>query len=398
MARAIRMPWRAVRTTTPVAAATVFALSTTGCGLLGLGSGGDPDPSPSPTPVSAGPVFEEALTALEEAPAIQLQGQFSDPEDTSDVVNTSLTVTDAGAALGTFQAGTDDEASYFEADGKLFVKADDDYWLTHDVFNPDSDAYSDNWVRITHEQFGLDPGGVLTPAGLAESLRLLAPGDDAEAVEEKLDGVVVYRVELSGGTVWITSEAPHQLVRMQVEELAPAEGEGVSSRIDASFAEVDTAAVEQLYDDLITYAEDELGSARDARLEVAWAEELGGDCQTGGACTMIGTIEETSGASEGSILVRMDGYFNNDELGEKTCNKSGTLEAGGTVELSCSIDYALAPSADPVTYTISFEALLSTRALSGDAREELVAAIKEQREATLSGDAGEEAAEEGEDS
>src|SRR5690606_23569954 len=122
MARAIRMPWRSVRTTTPVAAATVFVLSTTGCGLLGLGSGDDPDPSPSPTPVSAGPLFEEALTALEEAPAIQLQGQFSDPEDTSDVVNTSLTVTDAGAALGTFQAGTDDEASYFEADGKLFVK------------------------------------------------------------------------------------------------------------------------------------------------------------------------------------------------------------------------------------------------------------------------------------
>ncbi|WP_232306524.1 LolA-like protein [Thermobifida cellulosilytica] len=388
-----------MRRTTPVAAATVFVLSTTGCGLLGLGSQGGAEPSPSPTPVSAAPLFEEALAALEESPAIQLQGQFSDPQDTSNVVNTSLTVTDAGAALGTFQVGTGGEASYFEADGKLFVKADSDYWLTHDVFNPDSDAYPDNWVRITHEQFGLDPGGVLTPAGLAESLRTKAPGADAEAVEEKLDGVLVYRVELSGGTAWITSEAPHTLVRMQIEELAPAEGEGVASRIDASFAEVDTAAVEQLYDDLAKYAGEELESARDARLEVAWAEELGGDCQTGGACTMVGKVEETSGATEGSILVRMDSRFNNDELGEKTCTKTAELKAGGTVELSCSIDYALAPSANPVTYTIDFEALLSTRALSKDAREQLVATINEQREATLSGgDTAEEGGEEAESS
>ncbi|WP_234401558.1 LolA-like protein [Thermobifida halotolerans] len=382
-----------MRTTTSVAAVTVFALSTTGCGLFGLGPGSGPEPSPSPTPVSAGPLFEEALTALEEAPAVRLQGQFSDPEDTTDVVNTSLTVTATGAAQGTFQTETGGEASYFEADNKLFVKADSDYWLSHTVFNPDGDTYPDNWVRVTHEQFGLDPGGVLTPAGLAESLRGQAPADDVEAVEEKLDGVVVYRVELTGGTVWVSSEAPHELVRMQIEELTPAEGEGVASRIDASFTEVDTAAVEQLYDDLTKYAEDELGSARDARLEVGWAEELGGDCQTGGVCTMVGTVQETSDASEGSILVRMDGHFNNDELGEKTCHKTGKLEAGGTVELSCSVDYALAPSANPVTYTIDFEALLSTRALSGDAREELVAKIKEQRETTLSGGSGGEGAE-----
>ena len=172
-------------------------------------------------------------------------------------------------------------------------------------------------MRVTQEQFGLDPGGVLAPPKLAESLRAQAPSDNAEAVEEKLDGVVVYRVDLAGGTAWITSEAPHTLVRMQIEELAPADGEGVASRIDASFAEVDTATVEQLYDDLVAYAEEELGSARDARLEVAWAEEeLGGDCQTGGACTMIGKVKEISGATEGSILVRMDGSFTNDELGE----------------------------------------------------------------------------------
>jgi len=300
MARAIRMPWRSVRTTIPVAGVAVFALSTTGCGLLGMGPGEGPEPSPSPTPVSAGPLFEEAVAALEEAAAIQIQGQFSDPDDTSDVVSTSVTVTNTGAALGTFQARSGSEADYFEADGKLFLKADSDYWLTHDVFNPDGDAYPDHWVRVTQEQFGLDPGGVLAPPKLAESLRAQAPSDNAEAVEEKLDGVVVYRVDLAGGTAWITSEAPHTLVRMQIEELAPADGEGVASRIDASFAEVDTATVEQLYDDLVAYAEEELGSARDARLEVAWAEEeLGGDCQTGGACTMIGKVKEISGANRG---------------------------------------------------------------------------------------------------
>lgn len=163
MARAIRMPWQSVRMTVPVAGVVVFALSTTGCGLLGIGSGDEPEPSPSPTSVNAAPLFEEALTALEEAAAIHIQGQFSTPEDTSDVVSTSVTVTDTGAALGTFQAGSGGEAEYFEADGKLFIKADADYWLLHEIFNPDGDTYPDHWVRVTQEQFGLDPGGVLAP-------------------------------------------------------------------------------------------------------------------------------------------------------------------------------------------------------------------------------------------
>ncbi|WP_243742407.1 hypothetical protein [Actinorugispora endophytica] len=383
-----------MRTTIVAAAAAAFTLGTAGC-TIDLSSwrpGAETEQSPSPTPVSAGPVLDAALAALEEAPAIQLQGQFSDPEDTTAAVDTMVTVTDSGATSGTFQTGSG-EARYIEADRKLFVDADDDYWLTTGIFNPDSDTYADNWVRTSPEQFGLDPGAVLTPGRLAESLRAQAPGEGAQAVEEKLDGAVTYRVDLAGGKVWISAEEPYQLIRMQVEELAPADGEGVASRIDADFVEVDTAAVEQLYGDLATIAEDELGSARDARMEVGWEGDLGGNCETGGACTMIGTITDVGGASEGSVRVRMDSVFSNDELGEKKCDKTGELEAGGTVELSCSVDFGLAPSTNPQTYQISYEAFLSTRALSGDAREDLVGKIGEQREATLSGGAGGEAEE-----
>lgn len=395
MARAVRTPRRPTRTTTFAAVAAVLALSTTGCAidLSSWRPGEETEPSPTPEPISAGPILDEALTALEGSPAVRLQGQFSEAGDTAAAVETTVTVADSGAALGSFQTG-EGEARYIEADRKLFIDADDGYWLTAGVFNPDSDAYADHWVRALPEHLGLDPGAVLNPAGLAQSLRAQAPAADAEAVEEKLDGAVAYRVDLTGGRVWISEDEPHRLVRMQVEELGPADGEGLASRIDAGFVPLESADVEQLYDDLAAIAEEDLGSSRDARMEVGWNGELDGDCEVGGVCTMIGSIKDVGTGFEGSVRVRMDSVFSNDTLGEKKCDKTGELKSGGTVELSCSVDYALAPSHDPQTYEISFNARLSTRGLSGKARDNLIRTIGEQREATLAGTTGQETGEE----
>lgn len=89
-----------------------------------------------------------------------------------------------------------------------------------------------------------------------------------------------------------------------------------------------------------------------------------------------------SGA-DGSVAVRMDATVNNDELGEKTCKDTASLDAGGNADVSCTIDYDLSPSANPQEYSVSGDALLSTRGITGDAQDKLVNTIEDSRDATL---------------
>ncbi|GAA3750149.1 hypothetical protein HDA32_001040 [Spinactinospora alkalitolerans] len=381
MAPANSNPWRSRGPLTLAAASAVLALGTAGCAidLSDWRPGGGGEASPSPTPIDAAPLVESALDGLAEAPAVQVQGQIAD--SSGQPRDTTFTVTDTGAASGTVQVD-ESEAKVMEVDDKLFVSADDSYWLSQSVFNPDSDSYPDHWVRVAPDLLGIDPQAVLTPADLAEILRAQAP-EQGEAVEENLDGTPAYRVDLSGGQIWISKDEPHRLLRMQIEELAPADGEGVSTRTALNFTEPAGEDITALYDEMDAFAEDELSSARDSRIEIQWDGELSLDCQTGGACTVSGTAKDVSdGSSSGSIQVRMDATMNNEELGDKECEDSAKLEAGGSADLSCSVDYALEASTSPQSYEISGNGVLSTRAVTGDGVDEVVKSLEEQRETT----------------
>ncbi|GAB3208170.1 hypothetical protein SAMN02745673_03521 [Marinactinospora thermotolerans DSM 45154] len=365
-----------------VAAAAALTFGAAGCAidLSHWRPGAEEEASPSPTPVEAAPLLESALDQLAEAPAVRLQGQFADSD--GQPRESTLLVADSGATSGTVDVdGT--EVQVTQVDGRMFLSADDSYWLTQSLYdNPDSDSYAEHWVQVRPEVLGIDPQTVLAPAELAEILRAQAP-DGGTATEEKLDGNPVYRIDLANGKMWLDKEAPHDLLRMEITDLAPTEGEAPAIRTAFNLSQPDQADLETFYDDLIALTEDDLTSARDSRLIVQWEGELSLDCETGGACSVSGTVTDMSDSDSGTVLVRMDATMNNAELGEKKCNDSAALEAGGTVDLSCGVDYALAPSANPQSYEIEGEALLSTRALSGSAAEELPAKLKDQREATL---------------
>ncbi|WP_344971457.1 LolA-like protein [Salinactinospora qingdaonensis] len=363
----------------------------TGCALdlSHLRPGGsDPSPSPSPSPTSfaAQPLLDSSLSQLAELSAVHLQGQFAGPDGAPN--ETDLTVTDSGAVSGTMRIAETD-VSVVQADSQLYLSAADNFWLTQPLYNPDANTYVDHWVRVRTELLGFDPQAALTPAKLAESLKNMpAQGD---ATRERLSGTRAYRVELSDATVWLAEEEPHRLLRVEAEALAST-GEGgdtagASVRAAVNVEEPATEDVQQLYDDMATTAKDEFGSARDARIEIQseGADEL--YCETGGQCTLTASVTDISSwESSGSVLVRMDATFTNDSLGEKSCHVTESLEAGGSVDLACAIDYALEPSTDPTTYEIQARPKLSTRALGGNAKDELVASIEKQREATLSGE------------
>ncbi|MFW5416729.1 hypothetical protein J0910_08920 [Nocardiopsis sp. CNT-189] len=374
---------------TYAAMAAAVALGASGCSLdlsdLTPGGGGEPSATEA-APVDAAPVFEGALEQLRSAPAVAVQGKVAAGEGKEGVNDTALTVTSAGTTQGTYKEG-ENEAEVLEVDGRLFVNAADEFWLDQSIANPDSSEYAGSWVRVAPSMLGVDPGQVLAPDALADILEGLGT-KSAKAELEDLDGTPGYRVDLEGGEknrVWISEEEPYRLLRMEIENLAP-EGEEEGSRVQLDLTQPEQADVDKVYDDAITATEEELTSSRDARIALQWDGQLQLDCQTGGQCTISGTAKDVSeGEGEGKVIVRLDATFKNDELGEKKCNASEVLAAGGSVGISCSADYALEPSEQPQEYEINASGLLSTRGLSKSAGEEIAKSLKEAKKAGASG-------------
>lgn len=368
------------------ATSAVIALGLAGCSidLSHLRSGGDEEEtSPEPAEsVAAAPLLEEALADLAAYPALTATGQIADSVDSADVRDASLTVADTGAASGTIRANSV-EADLISADSKFFIRAVEDFWLDQGVFGPDFDDFDGNWVRASTAQAGFNPSATLAPPELSAILGGIEL-ESEEATEENLDGTLTYRIDLAGerNQLWINAET-NQIQRIAVEELVPQEAEtGPQVRLD--LAEADTAAVEELYDGIIAAAEEELTGSPDARIEVSWDGSPEMSCEDGPNCTWSGTVRDAGGAGSGKVAVRMNVTFSNADIGEQTCDDSGTLEAGGTLDLACSADYNIVSSTQQ-SYPIDGEARLSTRGLTGGQQEEMLAAVNEQREATLSG-------------
>lgn len=395
---------------------TGLALVSSGCAidLSHLRPGGDETPAEEET-TDAAPIAEAAIEDLANWPAAEFEGQMANA-DGENPFNVAMTVSDSGATRGSVDIDGV-EATVLGANDATFVSANDDYWLGHtSYFNIDSDSYPDNWVRVPDDQFVADFGGVLTPESLAAFLTEQAPAPGAEgAVEDEVDGVAALRIPLSGGEMWVTEDDPHQILRIQVAELtsgagggedtaeedaeagedaegdtegdedaeAQEEGGGPGARTDVSLRPLETGEIEEFYGTVLEEA-DELTGARDARMEINWDGDLQFDCETGGACTVSGTAQDTSAEeADSAIRVRMDASVTNDDLGEETCSATQTLEPGESVDLSCDVDFSLEPSTSPETYEVGAEGHLSTRSLSGDQVEDLVASLEEQRDATL---------------
>lgn len=399
------------------ATAAAVALVAAGCNLdlSDLRPGGGEETQEQAEPVEAAPVLQSALERLASSDAVAVQGKLAAGGEGEGVNDAALTVTSSGAVQGTYKEG-ENEAEVLEGEGRLFLKAPDEFWLDQDIANPDSDQYGGSWVRVSNGQLGLDPGAHLAPAELSAALEGLGTASD-EARLEDLDGTPAYRVDLGGGDqnrVWISEDEPHTLLRMEIEDLAAAQGgsgadagggeeEGgdeaspdasaedaaSGARVQFDLTEPEAADVEGVYDAAIAAAEEDLTSSRDARAEVGWESDLDLSCEVGGACTISGTAEDGSdGGDEGKVIVRMDATFSNDELGEKKCDTTETLEIGGTVGVSCSVDFALEPSTEEKDYEINGSARLSTRGLSSGAAEKMVGELEKQKKALSESDGG----------
>ena len=368
------------------AVGTIAALGLAGCGFGGDDADEQP-PEETAEPVDAAPLLEEALTALADYPALTADGQVALTVG-GDVQETTLTVADGGASSGTVRANGV-EAEMIAADNKIFLRAGEEVWLDKGVFGPDSDQFDGTWVRSSTVQAGINPQNTLAPPALAAILEGIGLEGD-EAVEENLDDTRAYKIDLNGerNQMWVDAETS-QILRIEIEELVPEDGEtGPQVRLD--LAPADEAAAEELYTSLTTTTEEELASSRDARIEVSWDGQPEMECDDGPHCTWSGTVRDAGASGSGTVLVRMDVTFSQEEIGDEECSDSGALESGGTLNLSCDANYNIVTS-EPQTYEdIQGEARLSTRGLSSNQQEEMLAALAEQREATLAGDTEDE--------
>lgn len=363
----------------------VLGLGTAGCAidLSHLRPGAGEETEPTPEAIDAAPLAESALAELAERPALRVTGQMAPGSD--DPWEVELVVADTGTAGGTYTAD-DDEVEVMEVDDRLFVLAGDTFWLTQaSSFSPDAEAYPDNWVRVPGDTLGADLRAVFTPANLSEILGEQVPGD-ATAVEDDVDGTPAYRISLTGGEMWVAQDDPNELLRLQMAELESPEDAGNAVRADVTFEAPDSTEIEEFYDGLVAEAED-LGGARDSRMNVAWDDDISLDCSDdNGTCTVAGTIVDLTGAAEDDTTrARMDATVSVDSLGEKDCRDTQSLEGGGTVDVSCTVDFSAELADIPANQTLDVEgeALLSTRALSGGQVDDTVELLEEQRDDIL---------------
>lgn len=406
--------------------------------LSHLRPGADDDPTEAEDTEDAAPILEASLDELATWPAVQVDGQAAQGEE--DPWETNLTVADGGAVHGTLnQEGS--EVEVMEAEQRLFLAADETYWLSEGAFAVDSDTYQDHWVHVPDDFLGANPREVFQPELLSQLLGERAPEEGTEEpVEDDVDGVEAYRISVDGGDVWVSAAEPHEMLRLQISDLAgqdqageadpengaengtedaepedgdadeanaPADneaddeagaggddeagteegdadgaaGDGATWRTDVTFDQPEADAVAEFYDTLVTEAE-ELTGARDNRADVGWSDaDLDMDCETGGSCTVSGTAENQ--ASDGPTRVRMDVTVDNPDLGDETCNDTESVDAGESADLSCAVDFDLSPTSAPQSYEVEADAELSTRALSGEAVDDTVELLEEQRAATL---------------
>ncbi|MDS1270633.1 hypothetical protein RIF23_10015 [Lipingzhangella sp. LS1_29] len=373
----------------------------------------------------AAPVLAAALDELATWPAVQVDGRAAQGEDAP--WEAGLVLADTGTLHGTLD-GEDTQVEVMEADEHLFLSAETPFWLSENAYAVDADAYPDSWVQVDREFLGANLADVFHPAHLAEELRERGPDEgSAEAVEDPdaVEGTDAYRIPVDGGDVWVSQEEPHQLLRLQIADLAvpdtaadddsaggeaqpddddeagqdPPDSEdngteedageqapaGDPWRADVTVEQPSTDTVEEMYDTLLTESE-ELTGARDNRSDIGWTDsDLGMDCSVGGACTVTGEVEN-QGSDQGvesAVRARMDVTVSNPDLGDETCNDSQGVEPGESVELSCGVDFALEPASAPESYEVEADAELSTRAMTGNAVDDLVELLEEQRETIL---------------
>jgi hypothetical protein len=154
-----------------------------------------------------GPELQEAaISALEDADAVRVEGTITTDGEQADV-DLRLRGSDVAGTMTVLGA----EVEIIAADGSVYMRADADFWVLSGAPAGIAATLADRWVSTPAEAG--NAFGDLTVAGLVEEMRDPGATIEDEVSTAELDGEPVWELTDSGGDVMLVAAegAPYPL-------------------------------------------------------------------------------------------------------------------------------------------------------------------------------------------
>jgi hypothetical protein len=199
--------------------------------LLCAGCTGPTDGAPAPAPVtgfSAADALTQSTVDLKSAGAVHYNGSLTAPG--GDKVTLDVTVTKAGECSGELTVN-DLPASILVVDHTLYLKGGLDFWLKLSGV-PDTTAptVADRWVKSPGVLLGVDVERIFDTETLSGLLGKPTSGEQPPDAAKRttIAGVDVFEVPTDAGSVYLASQAPHGIVRFDLNKAGKSDPTKVS--------------------------------------------------------------------------------------------------------------------------------------------------------------------------
>lgn len=246
-----------------------------------------------------------------------------------------------------------------------FVSAPATFWVAQGFDQQTADEFGADAVAFHADEIGLDTAAALGPVGLAAALEeVLAAVDTTVEAAVGPTGEGVLRYSSALGTADVASTGAPRLVELRLvgmAELLPASfgyGEAV-----AGFSPESVGPYAELANDAMEIYETIRDGVALGAAEVELDMTSGSTCAAGGLCTISATVTARP-LSEYWILTGVDvmlaATLGGPGVGTRSCSMMVTVPPSGSAPAQCQVDFALAPSERPETFTVTGDVTIVT--------------------------------------
>lgn len=337
---------------------------------------GAPTAGDNPHLFAAKEAFGQAVGELESRPLMRYTSTVAG----ADSEQVAVTVSRTGSTYGTSNAGGN-KLTVAVLDDRLYVRGSRQYWRDLGAKSNEAKKFAGRLVIADPADIGFDPARLLTPKEVASALREAfqkeqqaetstapstsstqppgssAPPEPKSKVERlELDGTEVYRIPVGKHSIDVTVAQPHRIVATDL----PLTSAGVEPLVPegsrTAFGVGDEDDLRKLYGSLAKAARGAKSTGvlvPDFQLKEGTGKL---DCQIGGKCTAKVRVDNSLTPSRQLPVtrfeVRMKATMNATGLGTRSCTDTATMRPDKGTSMSCTADFALAPSYTPRSYPV----------------------------------------------
>jgi hypothetical protein len=302
-----------------------------------------------------------------------------------DEIQADLEVTNKGSTHGTLILDGE-KLEVLAVDGKTFLRASESFWSKHGAPRDAIGEYAKQWVKVSADVIGIDIPKILAPVRLGQQLSQTASSHRITlGPETTIKGIRVGKVTTPQGTLYITTDVPQRIVRIEVNSAltldsrpqttarilpalfgarTPPPGQD-AYRFDIS--NMSLPQIENLHEQLQQRVQD-LKSSVDSEVRFT----LDGDvvlapCTTFG-CTATfrirNTVFSTGPPANQPITVSITINMTLDGALVRQCFEVKTMLPNDGTTAQCTASYSIPPSRNPTTHIVLATVLAIAQAMA----------------------------------